>query len=676
MLQRLIASRLITPPAIWGKLTGHADFVRSGMRHGESQGWQPWLAQQAQQAQPGSPGAHLDPNLALPTAFVLPPGTLDFARQRFVLGVITPSMDKVGRPHALLVYHLAHPRWIRAHFERQARQPCDWLFWLARAVARHMAAPGGADISALERTVQALWRAHAPGAAQLCRARARPLDPDTEARGQAAPRLLDEWAGPAPVIDAAAQRHGVRFLPWADWPQRLHRGRGEASFWQQDAVGRYVNAAARLPTLWGEGRGRDGLDPVGMDQIENEIEIGNEIDTAAAPLRLRLLHRHGVVRPGVLAMAPGGTGLAPALELGGGERLSETQWHSANRCRLVGQGADWQVLNDSPTLVCAVNGERVTAAHPRAVSVGDTLELGLLRWVVEGRRRAGVGSVEPAEPAGPVGPVGPAAAQPAAVAAPDASPDDPFDWRDLATPDRHTLDHPSDDLSDDPAMAGRPLDDPFGVLDIAGARQRPVGDPLAELLGERPPRAPGSAGSDVQPSPAAAHGTDVYADADGASPGTATGKRPASPDARLFEALHEEFARVVRDPAQLTGRTQWEGPVAGARTHVPTLDELSQAAAPFALLLDIVQPSERLDQILGQFDSSAPATWLDAAPTEDVLRLFAPELARGARAALPRLTRREHHDLSPDSHMDLGVFRADDAASSASSSFAAAAAAS
>ena len=38
MLQRLIASRLITPPAIWGKLCGHADFVRSGMRHGESEG--------------------------------------------------------------------------------------------------------------------------------------------------------------------------------------------------------------------------------------------------------------------------------------------------------------------------------------------------------------------------------------------------------------------------------------------------------------------------------------------------------------------------------------------------------------------------------------------------------------------------------------------------------------
>ena len=249
MLQRLIASRLITPPAIWGKLPGHADFVRSGMRHGESEGWQPWLAQQGRL---DAAGRSTPAGTALPAAFVLPPGTLGFARRRFVVGVITPSMDKVGRQHALLVYQLAHPRWIRRHFDPQALQPHDWLFWLARAVARHTGPQGIADIKALERTVLALWRLHAPSVGQLWGRTGGAVKLDSaEARGQAAQDLLDRLGGFEPADDPAAQLHGVRFFPWADWPQRLFKARGEGTFWQQDAAGGYVNAAARLPMLWG-----------------------------------------------------------------------------------------------------------------------------------------------------------------------------------------------------------------------------------------------------------------------------------------------------------------------------------------------------------------------------------------------------------------------------------------
>lgn len=243
MLQRLIASRLITPPAIWGKLPGHADFVRSRMRHGESEGWQPWLAQQGRLDSAGT-GA------ALPAAFVLPPGTLDFARHRFVIGVITPSMDKVGRQHPLLVYHLAHPRWIKAHFDKQALQSHDWLFWLARAVARHTGTQDTSDVQALERTVQRLWRLHAPDMRQLWGRAATPVE-SPEKRRHLVQGLLDQLTGPAPSDDPAAQLRGVRFFPWADWPQRLYRARGEGTFWQQDAAGGYVNVAARLPMLRG-----------------------------------------------------------------------------------------------------------------------------------------------------------------------------------------------------------------------------------------------------------------------------------------------------------------------------------------------------------------------------------------------------------------------------------------
>lgn len=234
----------VTPPAIWGKLPGHADFVRSGVRHGEPDAWMPWLAQQCRHA-----GADATARaMAIPVAFVLPPGTLAFARRRFVLGVIVPSVDKVGRHHPLLVYQLAHPRWTQAHFGAQVQEPLDWLFWLARAVARHACAQGAADLRVLERTVRALWRAQ-----QSQDGRAGLKDESNRAhRRRQMQALLERGAGPALPDDPAAALQGVRFLPWADWPNRLQGARAEMAFWQQDAQGRFVGAANRLQKLWGD----------------------------------------------------------------------------------------------------------------------------------------------------------------------------------------------------------------------------------------------------------------------------------------------------------------------------------------------------------------------------------------------------------------------------------------
>lgn len=243
MRQALIASRLIAPPAIWGKLPAYADFVRSGMRPGESEGWQPWLAQQ------GDGSGALDAAM-LPAAFVLAPGTLAFAPRRFVVGVIAPSCDKVGRRHALLVYQSAHPRWVERHFEHEEAWPGDWLFWLARGVDRHTGTTRVADVASLQRTVQALWRLHAPNWRDVWRP--RPLSPPQTAQRHArATEVLAQLAGPAHPADAATRLNGVRFLPWADWPQRLFKPRPDSAFWQQDASGGFVNAASRLSGLWG-----------------------------------------------------------------------------------------------------------------------------------------------------------------------------------------------------------------------------------------------------------------------------------------------------------------------------------------------------------------------------------------------------------------------------------------
>lgn len=236
MWGKLIASWRIPPPAIWGKLPGHADFVRSDVRHGESEAWISWLAQQSRNG--GADAAFKA--VAMPVAFVLPPGTLAFARRRFVLGVIAPSIDKVGRHHPLVVYQQAHPLWVLRHFEVQRQQPLDWQFWLARAVARHTRTQGPTDIRALEVTVRALWEESCKMEEAFAGQRVRRMR-----------ALLDRWAGPAAADDSSAQLHGVRYLPWADWPRRLQDTHAESAFWQQDAAGRFIGAANRLQKLWG-----------------------------------------------------------------------------------------------------------------------------------------------------------------------------------------------------------------------------------------------------------------------------------------------------------------------------------------------------------------------------------------------------------------------------------------
>ena len=217
---------------------------------------------------------------------------------------------------------------------------------------------------------------------------------------------------------------------------------------------------------------------------------------------------------------------------------------------------------------------------------------------------------------------------------------DLFDLRHLATPSRH--------MPDGPVTQSSQLDNPFGVLDIAGAERRPAGDALAELLGQLPP---------VAATPAVSY-TDAI-DAIDAAQHEGVGAAPVD---LLLSDLHAEFVRVVRDPTQLTGRIDWDSVASSGDEPPPTLDELSQLAGPYRLLRDILQPCEGIDSIIANFDSLNPSTLLGNTQTEDVLRLFAPRLAQGVKVAVPGLTRREHHDLSPDSPMNLGAFAPDDKA--------------
>ena len=375
-------------------------------------------------------------------------------------------------------------------------------------------------------------------------------------------------------------------------------------------------------------------------------------------LQLRLVRSHGGSKNIVVSVPLQGCGLADALELGG-ERLNDSEWRSANQICVERAGAGWQMRNDSRTLVCVVNDQHVVANHPVKLVAGDAVEMGLLRFEVETHSDAAplALSAARAEAVASSPPHIDPRARSATAAVADAV---EFDLRDLAV---------------QPALSGTvefahaaSLDDPFGVLGIAGAEARPAGDSLAELIEavpvqgsmthDRRDRLPLNPLQAVRATPTVSLPPDrilAYAPCTSIAE-ESKGNGRARPDVAvlLLDGLHDEFVRVVRDADQLAGHADWDDVLGASGERAPTLDELSHRAAPFPLLRDILLAREGIDQIIENFDPLTLCTLLEATEVDDVLHLFAPELARAAKAALPSLTRREHHEVSPDSYMQSG----------------------
>lgn len=240
--------RLLTAPAIWGKLPGHADFVRHGVRRGEGAAWQAWLGREgALQTSHGKRAARI------PISFIVPPGSLPFARRRFVLGAMLASHDRVGRPCPLVVYQIAHPQWTRAYLhalDRDEGWQTDWVFQLTRLLAGHfrLAEP---RIEPLAHAVDAAWHDVAPsphGALAVSRIQAHALSLARLPR----PANLREPSTDASLPDPAADLQGTHFFPWTDWPDRLMRSAPKAVFWRQDAAGGFLDVGERLQALWKE----------------------------------------------------------------------------------------------------------------------------------------------------------------------------------------------------------------------------------------------------------------------------------------------------------------------------------------------------------------------------------------------------------------------------------------
>jgi hypothetical protein len=338
----------------------------------------------------------------------------------------------------------------------------------------------------------------------------------------------------------------------------------------------------------------------------------------SAPLCLRLTHNHGEARRVTLQIPASGTGMADALELSG-ERHGGAHWRLANMCRIAWRAdrGHWQLLNGSYTLTCVLNGERVSGGCSVRIAEGDCLELGLLRFVVEqsNGEAAGIESI-PREfhRSSPV----------------EQDELSSFDLRDLAGD------------ADGGSVAAAGLDGsfaaPFGMFSLTGDRPASsTPDVLSALLGD-PARSLEQPQSGVIAPPASPR---------------ADGPRT------LLEELYDEFVRVVRDPGELAGRADWEGLLTTELEPAPSLDDLRKQAEPYALLRDVLLPRKGIDRLIEEFEPLAPSGLLDTVEPDDVLGLFAPELARDAKKALPDLTRREHHAVSPDSHLRIGAARAE-----------------
>lgn len=272
---------LVSPPAIWGKLPSHADYVRHHVGYREDAIWQDWLLRELgeraflaqdhrrRQPRPSVPWVQLDvpptkPGPGqVPISFALPSRGLHHGIEPHVIGVVARSADSRGRVHPLIVYQFCSERWLRQCFappspDGQTDRP-GWLHWLSRLVVRYTHGPAPSAMP-IHQAVDELWRRFAPGWLHgLGIARKGPSATD-----------LDQWLQTArvpgpPEQDAMQMLHGVRHLPWLDWPHRIWKDASEPghgsfampahreaarSYWQHDAAGGYVGAAGKLAELW------------------------------------------------------------------------------------------------------------------------------------------------------------------------------------------------------------------------------------------------------------------------------------------------------------------------------------------------------------------------------------------------------------------------------------------
>lgn len=239
----------ISSPAIWGKLPDRGDYVRYRAQGQEIDEWriwlnkQEWLQPQKDNIKDKHDWLYLTPDFgqespvlhALPWSFVLAPGILPFSGRSWVIGVMSPSADSIGRSYPLVIYQTVNQSWL----QRYLNTPLGWLYWLAQLVAGYVK-PTQKNTRDLASQLDKLWEIHSPKwGGWFARA---------QVGNQTACR---ELTGKTKEEDT--EFCGVHYLPWANWPHVVWESySAEGWFWQQDGRGGFLDARSLGNSVWKE----------------------------------------------------------------------------------------------------------------------------------------------------------------------------------------------------------------------------------------------------------------------------------------------------------------------------------------------------------------------------------------------------------------------------------------
>jgi type VI secretion system protein ImpM len=242
MIFNLHTKATVSAPALWGKIPSHGDFVRHQLPYQWDDALKAWIEKTFQPLPQHLPMQPAKMSYSgMPWCFVLPPGNFSFALSDYVIGVWMSASDKLGRQYPLVMLQTANTAWVRQYFMQHAQQPCDWLFSAARLLAHAVytsphSSPTDAIIT-LTRQLDAMWKTIQPQWSTRFYRRSHTAEAIS----------LSSYLPPHHPDDYAATLHGVKHMPWSDWPQCLTEASPEPLFWQQDHQGRYVNVIQHHP---------------------------------------------------------------------------------------------------------------------------------------------------------------------------------------------------------------------------------------------------------------------------------------------------------------------------------------------------------------------------------------------------------------------------------------------
>lgn len=121
--------------------------------------------------------------------------------------------------------------------------------------------------------------------------------------------------------------------------------------------------------------------------------------------------------------------------------------------------------------------------------------------------------------------------------------------------------------------------------------------------------------------------------------------------------LHKQYLHLMQNPHDAQFQSNWKTQGPTTSTQAKSFDHWVSDAKHLAIY-DILGHSKNIDPILSQLDVLSEANILRPPEHVDVLRQFAPETLKVQAAALPSLTRREHHHITADSALNLDPIKA------------------